>query len=241
AARARLRVLLLQVRDQPRALHHEQLCFLERLAIPREHLACVNVAEEPVPTWREAAAADLVILGGAGAHSAYLDYPFTEALGDLVRRLVETGRPFFGSCFGHQFLGRVLGGSVISDHANAEVGTFDVELHRAGRRDELFRHFPPRFPVHLGHHDRIAELPAGLLSLAASERCDHQIVRVAGKPIYGTQFHCEMSSQHMLERLMMYQEDYLPGEDPLTELGRRLRPTVQVEGLLGRFVDELLA
>src|SRR6185503_20343648 len=75
---ASARVLLLQVRDQPRAELHEQRCFLDRLGLEPERLQAINVVERPVPSVAEALAADVVILGGAGAHSAYVDYPFTE-------------------------------------------------------------------------------------------------------------------------------------------------------------------
>lgn len=235
-----LRVLLLQVRDQAAAEVHEQQCFVDRLGIGRERLACVNVAVDAVPSVARAAQADLVILGGAGAHSAYVDYPFTAPLIGLVQELVASGRPFFGSCFGHQFLGRALGGSVVHDPANEEIGTFDVAVTEAGRHDPLFVGLPELFPVHLGHHDRVDRLPAGVSTLASTAKCAHQVIRVDGKPVYGTQFHCEMTEQHMRERVLMYAGDYLPGDDPAGELTRRLRPTPVADELLGRFVAAMV-
>ena len=232
------RVLLLQVRDQRAAELHEQQCFVDRLGVAPERLASVNVAERAVPSVAEAAAADLVVLGGAGAHSAYVDYPFTAPLADLVNELVLRGRPFFGACFGHQFLGRALGGSVVHDPANEEIGTFEVELTEAGALDPLFEGVPRRFAVHLGHHDRIDRLPPQLQTLASTGRCTQQVVRVAGKPVYGAQFHCEMTEQHMRERVMMYARDYMAGDDPAGELAKRLRPTPYADALLARFVAE---
>src|SRR5581483_4201293 len=165
------------------------------------------------------------------------DYPFTAPLVDLVRELAERGRPFFGSCFGHQFLGRAMGGTVVHDPEHEEIGTFEVELSAQGAADPLFAGFPRRFTVHLGHHDRIDGTPAELVTLASSQRCEQQVVRVAGKPVYGSQFHCEMTEQHMRERVLMYASEYMPGEDPLAELGKRLHPTPFADGLLQRFVD----
>jgi GMP synthase (glutamine-hydrolysing) len=234
-----LRVLLIQVRDHRGAEEHEQRCFLGCLGLERDRLDCVNVVSAEVPSTAATAAADLVILGGAGAHSAYVDYPFTASLVDLVRELVERDRPFFGSCFGHQFLGRAMGGTVVHDPANEEIGTFEVELTLEGRQDPLFHGLPASFPVHLGHHDRVDELPAEVLTLATTARCSRQVIRVAGKPVYGSQFHCEMTEQDMRERVMMYAADYMPGEDPLGELSRRLRPTPVADQLLARFVAEL--
>jgi GMP synthase (glutamine-hydrolysing) len=232
------RVLLVQVRDQPRAELHEQQCFLDRLGLERDRLTAVNVAERPVPALAEALAADLVVLGGAGAHSAYVDYPFTEPLAEIVRELTTRGRPFFGACFGHQFLGRALGGSVVHDPANEEIGTFDVELTPDGVDDPVLRGVPRRFAVHLGHHDRIDRVPADMVTLASTARCRQQLVRVAGKPVYGAQFHCEMTDQDMRERVMMYAGDYLAVDDPMAELARRLAPTPWADQILARFVAE---
>ena len=239
-AHRKLRVLLLQVRDQVAAEVHEQQCFVDRLGLDRERLECVNVVTSPVPTAAQAARADLVILGGAGAHSAYVDYPFTEPLVGLLQELVARSRPFFGSCFGHQFLGRALGGTVVHDPANEEIGTFEVTVTDEGSRDALLAGLPATFPVHLGHHDRIDRLPAGVLTLASTAKCAHQLIRVAGKPVYATQFHCEMTEQHMRERVMMYAGDYMPGDDPGGELAKRLRPTPAADELLGRFVASLV-
>ncbi len=240
APSARMRVLLLQVRDQSAAELHEQQCFLDRLSLAPERLTAVNVVERAVPSLAAALATDLVVLGGAGAHSAYRDYPFTEPLVELVRALVARGRPFFGACFGHQFLARALGGTVVNDPANEEVGTFEVALTPEGESDPVFRGVPARFAVHLGHHDRIDVVPRGMVTLASSERCRQQAVRIEGKPVYGAQFHCEMTERHMRERVLMYAGDYLRGDDPAAELARRLRATPWADEILARFVGACL-
>jgi GMP synthase (glutamine-hydrolysing) len=236
ADRRKLRVLLIQVRDQAAAERHEQQCFLDRLGLVPEQLDTVNVVAEPVPDLARAQRADVVILGGAGAHSAYVDYPFTAPLVDLVGELVAIDKPFFGACFGHQFLGRALGGKVVHDPENEEIGTFDVEVTPEGQRDPLLAGLPTRFKVHLGHHDRVVDVPAGVLTLASTGKCEHQVIRVAGKPIYGAQFHPEMTEQHMRERVMMYAADYMAGDDPAGQLARRLQPTPIADQLLARFV-----
>src|ERR1044072_7883082 len=111
------RVLLLQVRDKRAAELHEQQCFVDRLGLARKDLTCINVVARQVPSLSQALDSDFVSLGGSGAHSAYVDYPFTGPLVGLVQELVDQGRPFLGACFGHQFLGRALGGAVAHDRA----------------------------------------------------------------------------------------------------------------------------
>lgn len=231
-------ILLLQIRApwHQAALLQEQTCFRELCGVGEDRLDAVNLVEHPRIAWTDVEPYDVVMVGGAGSHSVIHEYAFTHPLSEVVLRWVDEGRPFVGSCWGHQFLALVLGGRVVTDEAREEVGTYAIELTEAGREDSLFADFPTTFPAHLGHHDVVVELAPGMVELARSAACPNQAVRVAGKPVYGTQFHCEMSAHRMRERLRMYSAEYLPAEDLDAELDRLLRPTPEVEGLLGRFL-----
>lgn len=229
------RLLLLQVRDQRAAERQEKACFLDRLGVESSELATINLVSEPQIEWSDVAEADAVFIGGAGAHSVTGRHEFTEPLAAVVRQLAEERRPLFGSCLGHQFLAEALGGSVITDPDSEEVGTFDVDLTAAGREDPLFGELPSRFAVQLGHKDRVDRMPEGAICLASSNRCGIQALRIADKPIYGTQFHSEMTVEHIRERLQMYGDSYL-GEDPET-VEASLRASVDADRLLRRFVE----
>ena len=178
----------------------------------------------------------MVIVGGAGAHSVTEDYPFSEPLAEVVHGLIEEARPFFGSCWGHQFLGRILGGTVVTDEAAKEVGTYDAFLTDDGRRDPLTADLPERFAVQLGHKDQIVAAPSGLVTLASTERCRHQLVRVAGKPAYGSQFHSEMSEADMRARVRVYRSYLEGGEEAVAAFDSQLRPSPEADGLLDRFL-----
>lgn len=235
--RAHLKLLLIQVRDHPVAAEQERGCVLDRCRISREQLMVYNVTERPAIRYQDTAGADAVILGGAGSHSVTQEYEFTAPLAGVVRRLIEEERPFFGSCWGHQFLGHVLGGTVVTDEAAAEVGTYDAFLTEAGRGDPLTAGLPERFAIQLGHKDRIDQAPPGLVTLASSTRCRHQLVRVAGKPAYGSQFHSEMSEPDMRDRVRVYR-DYLPGGDEaVAAFDAQLRPSPEADRLLERFLE----
>jgi GMP synthase (glutamine-hydrolysing) len=230
-------VVLLQVRTHPEAERQEQLCFLERCGLPPEQLVAINLVARPEIGWDDVAAAGAVLIGGAGSHSVTRDYPFTAPLAELLLRLIDEERPVFGSCWGHQFIAQILGGKVVTDPFRGEVGTFPVELTPGGASDPLFAGFPRRFDVQLGHHDRVETLPPGVEELAYSEVCRVQALRVAGKPVYGSQFHSEMNVGHMRARLRMYRDAYLPAEQAEDELDRILRPTPEADRILGRFLD----
>lgn len=233
------RILLVQVRSQRAAERQEVACFRERLGVGEGSLLCWNVIDRPLIRWRDVADADAVILGGAGAHSVTRPYPFTEPLTEVVLRLLADDRPVFGSCWGHQFLALVLGGSVRTDALREEVGTFAVELTDAGAADPLFAGFPRRFTAQLGHHDRVVELPPGAVELAFSAACRNQALRLAGKPVYGTQFHPELSRERIRERLLMYRDGYLRdgGEARVDSM---LAPSPWADRLLEQFVAEVV-
>ncbi len=234
--RESLRVVLFQIRSNRLAEEQERLCFLERCRLAPEQMTSINLVERPAVAWGHVERADAVLIGGAGGHSAVDEHPFTAPLAEVVARLIDEDRPLYGSCWGHQFLAAVLGGTVVADPGCEEVGTHPIELTAAGRRDPLFAGLPGRFDVQLGHHDRIGELPAGLEVLARSERCAHQAVRVVGKPVYGSQFHSEMSRERLRARLLMYRDEYLPPGADDARIDELLAPSREAERILDRFL-----
>lgn len=228
------RVLLLQVRDHLEAERHECACFIDASGLPPEAFVCRNLVQRPQITWAEVAPFDVLLIGGAGAHSATEEHSFTAPLADVVRRWVEAGRPLLGSCWGHQFLAWAFGGEAITDPEREEVGTFDVHITEAGRDDPLLAGTPTPFAAQLGHHDRVATLPPEFVELARSERCGNQIIGRRGTLVYGTQFHCELDAQRLRERLAMYQASYLEGR-PIDSVA--VRPSPEPPRLLRRFFE----
>ena len=235
----RRRLLLLQIRDQPEAERQERACFIDAGGLEVDELEAVNVVTAPPLTWRRVRDADALLVGGAGEHSATVDYSFSAAMGEVVRRWLDERRPFFGSCFGHHFVARLLGGRVITDRAREEVGSFDVELTAAGRRDPVFSIVPDVFVAQLGHHDRVVELPPGSRALAHSTRCANQAIALGEGLAYTTQFHPELSHDDIRSRLMMYREGYLEANQDRDAIDRILRPSPEPPRLLRRFVELL--
>ena len=231
------RVILFQVRDDAEAEEQERLCFLESCGLAPHELETVNLVVEPHWDWRSVADADAFLIGGAGSHSATKEYSFSRSLHELVRRIVDAGKPLFASCFGHHILVRALGGTLTTDHSRGEVGTFDVELTLEGRSDPLLTSFPRRFAVQLGHHDVAVQVPPTCVELAYSDRCRYQMLRVVGKPIYSTQFHPEMSDRHLQARLEMYRDSYIATQTSAGELSLPLRPSEWADKMLRCFFD----
>jgi GMP synthase (glutamine-hydrolysing) len=235
--RTRLRLALLQVREDHVPLRQEQSCFIERCRVARHQIRFHNLVDNPVIGWQQVADAHAVIIGGAGAYSVTEDHDFTAPLRDLALELIERDRPVFGSCWGHQFLAAITGGSVIEDEDRSEIGSIPVRLTAAGRADPLFEGFPDRFFVQLGHKDRVSDLGPGWVDLAVSDLCPNQAIRLSDKPVYGTQFHSEMNEERLRERLDVYVDSYVPDRDKFQRIIRNLRPSIEADGIMRRFLE----
>ena len=233
-----LRVLLIQARDTPVMEEQEQACFLERCRLEADQLSTVNLPRAPLRP-EALSEVDAVLIGGAGEYSALDDHPWIEGLLRFVRQTVERGVPLFGSCWGHQVIARACGGALAHDPARAELGCCSIALTEAGRRDDLFGRFPPRFRANAGHHDRVTKLPPGAVELAYNGSQPFQAFRLEGRPVYGTQFHSELSAQRERERLIAYRDYYrddLPTDEAFQAVLADLADTSEVDHLLFDFL-----
>jgi GMP synthase (glutamine-hydrolysing) len=226
-----MRLLILQSRfaSDP-MLEHERECFIATTRRRVEELHFRNVMGG-VPSVEDVTAYDAVIIGGSGDFSVVeCDQAFFEPMSDLLRGLVGLGFPIFGCCFGFQLLVDALGGMVVRDPENSEIGSFDVKVNEEGARDSLFGQLPREFVAQMGHFDRARKLPDGVLNLVSSERCDFQAVRIPGAPIWATQFHPELDEQGNRDRCVAYIKEFgeidgyeaLPSPEALTILPKFL-------------------
>jgi GMP synthase (glutamine-hydrolysing) len=235
--RTHLRLVLLQIRSHRTSLLQEQSCFIERCQVARKQLTFINIVDRPHVTWGHVEDAHAILIGGAGAYSVTQDHPFTEPLTDLVHEIIERRRPLFGACWGHQFMVKATGGTVVEDPAQSEIGTFRVSLTPAGARDPLFAETPSPFWAQLGHKDSAGSLGPGWTELAFSERSRNQAIRLDDAPVYGTQFHSELNEERLRERLLVYLNDYVEDEAEYDRIVRSLRPSIDADRLLARFLE----
>jgi GMP synthase (glutamine-hydrolysing) len=136
-----------------------------------------------------------------------------------------------------------LGGSVVYDPPNMEVGTYQLHLTVAGIQDELFGYLPQPFKVQLGHKDRADKLPAGILNLASGENVPIQALRVPGKPIWATQFHPELTKEENLKRFNRYLDGYasLMSQQEIEETLARFDHSFEANELIARFIRLLFS
>ncbi len=141
-----------------------------------------------LPDWRRYDF--LVVMGGAMSVWEEDEYPWLVDEKRAIREAVLAGVPYFGVCLGAQLLATAFDTRVYLG-AEPELGTNQIFLTAAARRDPVFRGFPPDLEVlefHLCHFD----LPGGAVRLARSPRYGNQAIRY-GRVAYAIQCHLEPS------------------------------------------------
>jgi GMP synthase (glutamine-hydrolysing) len=151
------------------------------------HVYCeIHPFDVPLETIRRLAPAGIILSGGpASVYDADAPQPRPDVLA-----LLETGTPpVLGICYGMGVLNRAFGGAV-ARAARKEFGPADI---RVVRMDPLLAIGGRTTRVWMSHGDRMAALPAAFETLAASENSPHAAFRHRERPIYGLQFHPEVT------------------------------------------------
>lgn len=234
--------LLLQCRDASDPMReHEVRCFATTLAAAVKRIHVVDMLAR-VPAPEEVGSCRAVLIGGSGAYSTLDREPWIGRMVDwLSERLLDAGVPTFGSCFGLQALTLALGGRVVRDPENREVGTVTVWTTPEAKKDPVFGAAPRAFLAQAGHTDHPADVPPGTSLLASSDRCHVHAFRVNDRPIWATQFHPELDPDAVRTRYLAYMEKYpppdLPPGTPLSEAPflQALRPSPHATRILQRF------
>ncbi len=232
-----LRVRLIQVRIKPDILREEHASFVERAGLNTHQIIQTNAIRD-VLSGHLLDDVDAVFIGGAGAYSVTHTYPWTADLIHLIEVMYDRKLPLFGSCWGHQFIARALGGKVINDPDRAEMGCHSVSLTSKGKNDPLFAPFPTTFKANMGHQDRVSILPAGAVELAYNATAPYQAYRIVDRPIYGTQFHSELNAESERKRLYAYRDHYpaMQNDTLFQATLDTLAETTEVDGLLEHFL-----
>lgn len=235
-----LKILLLQARYEDDASRiDERQSFADRCELPLENVIPFDLLKA-TPTLVQVRQYDALMIGGSGDfYVSKRNLPGFEAVVALLGEVTAVSHPTFASCFGFQLLAHALGGDIIHDPDNIEIGTYPVTLTEAGKQDELFGSFPAVFNAQLGRKDRAVNLPKTVQHLAISERAPYQALHVTGKPIWGAQFHPELTKAENLARFNRYLADYagVLDETEMEEAVARFQESPETEALIGRFLQ----
>jgi GMP synthase (glutamine-hydrolysing) len=103
--------------------------------------------------------------------------------------LFKLGIPVLGICYGMQLTCDALGGEV-ANTTSREYGRAACAVSEAG---ELFADMPAEIDVWMSHGDQISSVADAFETLAATPTCPHAAIRHRVLPVYGIQFHPEVT------------------------------------------------
>jgi GMP synthase (glutamine-hydrolysing) len=104
-------------------------------------------------------------------------------------RLFDLGVPVLGICYGMQLACHLLGGHVKPSPSRE----FGRALCRVTESNGLFAGVPSETVVWMSHGDQVQMVDGDFIALAATETCPVAAVRHHHRPVYGLQFHPEVS------------------------------------------------
>ncbi len=135
-------------------------------------------------------AADGWLITGS-KHGAYEDLPWIPPLEDLIRRIVATGRPLIGVCFGHQIIAQALGGKVEKFPGGWAVGPQEYRFDDG-----------TTMTLNAWHQDQVTELPPGARVLAGNDFCPYASLAI-GDRVLTIQPHPEFTAW-LVEQLITH-------------------------------------
>ncbi|WVO23592.1 GMP synthase [glutamine-hydrolyzing] [Cryptococcus decagattii] len=108
------------------------------------------------------------------------------------------GVPILGICYGLQEIARVHGG-IVDAHTHREYGYAKIEVLKTGKKDQdaLFDGIEMEedggLQVWMSHGDQLTSLPPNFVTIASTPTSPYTSIAHESKPIYGVQFHPEVS------------------------------------------------
>lgn len=148
-------------------------------------------AETKILSWKDCSAADFEKTGGiifSGSPTMFTEAdhkPYVEKFS-----FVKTGEiPTLGICFGHQLMGILHGAKIFR---GVEVRT-RIKI-RVQKEDVLFAGLAPQTEMNEDHTEGIT-LPPGFIHLATSSTYTIEGMRHPELPLWGVQFHPEVSGE----------------------------------------------
>ncbi|CAD6492014.1 MAG: GMP synthase [glutamine-hydrolyzing] subunit A [Candidatus Argoarchaeum ethanivorans] len=170
--------------------NHGQFCHLINRAV-RELGVDVELVSNTlgVKEIREKQPDGLMLSGG----------PSMERTGSCMEYVFNVDLPILGICLGHQLIAKAYGGQI----KTGLVGGYAAVEVEIIKEDEILKGIGPKTIVWASHADEVTTLPEGFVHLARSLRCEIEAMRHPTKPIFGVQWHPEVTQSEKGKKLLM--------------------------------------
>ena len=103
--------------------------------------------------------------------------------------IFDLGLPILGICYGLHIACQTLGGQV----QGTPTREYGRAMCRITQKNELFDGIPDEIEVWMSHGDQVSETSVDFESLAATDTCPVAAVKHRRLPVYGLQFHPEVT------------------------------------------------
>ena len=115
--------------------------------------------------------------------------PTLERAGNCSAYVKELDIPILGICLGHQVMAQAYGGTV---RTGASGGYAAIEIEILEEND-ILKGLGPKTKVWASHADEVSIIPPDFIRLARSRICEVEAMKHRTKPLYGVQWHPEVS------------------------------------------------
>ncbi len=239
--RADLKILLLQIRDEVRVRQEELASFARYADLSIQQFDVLNVFDESQFSTNIIDGYDALFVGGASEASVLEPdtYSFLKPSQALLLHCVDKNIPVFASCFGFQLAVMALGGSIIRDTIDYEMGVIPIQLTEPARADILFQDTPKHFLAVSVHQEKALSIPDKCEALAYTSHCIHAF-KIKNKPFWAFQFHPEVDKNILIERLTIYKEKYTKDDQQLNHVINNAQETPDSNSLMKKFIDRVL-
>ena len=145
--RDRLKILLLQIRDDSKVRREELESFARYSDLSLTQFSVLNVFDQPKFSHEVLKGFDALYVGGASEANVLEPekYKFVKYCIDLMKHASEIELPTFASCFGFQLAILAFGGKIFSKDKNYEMGSIPIKLTNLAKIDQVFKGIPNNF------------------------------------------------------------------------------------------------
>ncbi len=125
--------------------------------------------------------------------------PDMERVGNCEQYIKGADVPVLGICLGHQLIAKAFGGEV---ETGAQGGYAAVTVNVI-EEDDILKGLGPTIDTWASHADKVSRMPDGFVQLARSDVCEIEAMKHPDLPIYGVQWHPEVSHTQNGEELFL--------------------------------------